>query len=173
MLFRSQPARAAATPSSKAGSAPQKNVQSTQTKQAAPVPNTVRFVPPTQPVAPAPPPKPRVQGELCHNYTHASQKIHALAWSPDGGSLAAAGEEPEQIYVWQALTQQAVSAYKVHARLIQALAWSPDSQLLVSGGNDRVARVWQPGKSAQQTYSGHTGWVQALAWSPEIGRAHV
>ncbi len=131
-----------------------------------------RSVPPTQavvlkPQAPPLPPKPKVQGELCHNYTHASKKINILAWSPDGKSLAAAGEELDQIYIWHIFTQQAMSAHIVHTRRIQALAWSPDSRWLVSGGNDNVARVWQPSNSAQQAYTGHTHWIQTLAWSPD------
>lgn len=123
--------------------------------------------PAKKPQVPAPPPQPRTQGELCHSYTHASKKINALAWSSDGKSLAAAGEEPDEIYLWQALTQQAPSTYKVHTRRVQALAWSPTSRLLVSGGNDRVARVWRPGHGAQKEYTGHMHWVQAAAWSPD------
>ncbi|MEO7020758.1 MAG: protein kinase [Ktedonobacteraceae bacterium] len=129
------------------------------------VPLTQAFVP--KPQVPPSLPKPRIQGELCHNYTHTSKKINALAWSPDGKSLAAAGEEPDQMYIWHVFTQQAMSAYTVHTRRIQALAWSPDSQWLVSGGNDNIARVWQPVNGAQQTYTGHTRWIQALAWSPD------
>lgn len=134
-------------------------------------PNTKRAYPaqpkPAKRQVPAPPPQPRAQGELCHSYKHASKKINALAWSSDGKNLAAAGEEPDEIYLWQALTQQAPSTYKVHTRRMQALAWSPTSRLLVSGGNDRVVRVWRPGHGAQKEYTGHTHWIQAVAWSPD------
>lgn len=143
----------------------------TQAKSAAPTASKARSAPSVSKSVPpkpqTPPPQPRVQGELCYNYTHDSQKINALAWSPDGKSLAAAGEEPDQISIWPVLTQQAVSTYKVHARRIQALAWSPTRRLLVSGGNDSVARVWRPGSSVYQEYTGHTHWIQALAWSPD------
>lgn len=143
---------------------PQAKLATSTTKKARSMLSPPKNMPP-KPQAP-PPPQPRVQGALCYSYTHASQKINVLAWSPDGQSLAAVGEEPDQIYTWQALTQQALSTYTVHTRRIQALAWSPTSQLLVSGGNESVARVWQPGKSAHKEYAGHTHWIQALAWSP-------
>ncbi len=175
-----QPARTSGAGTKAAPAAPKKPgiAQNARAQQAVSTKPPAQQAAPNMPIQQAAPTKapptvilagvaPRVQGELCHSYAHASRKIHALAWSPDGRSLAAAGEEPEQIYIWQALTQQAFSAYTVHARLIKALAWSPDSRRLVSGGNDRVARVWQPGKSTQQAYTGHTGWIQTLAWSPD------
>jgi WD40 repeat protein/predicted Ser/Thr protein kinase len=149
------------------------NTPKTQAKPVTPTTNKTRVIlstpksVPAQPQAPIPPPQVRAQGELCHNYTHASKSINALAWSPNGKSLAAAGEEPDQIYTWQVLTQQALSTHKVHTRRIQALAWSPDGQLIVSGGNESVARVWQPGSSAHAEYTGHVHWIQALAWSPD------
>lgn len=121
------------------------------------------------PASPAPQAQsvPKVQGELCYNYPHGSQKVNVLAWSPDGQSVAAAGEEPDQISLWRIHTPDGVSTHSMHTRRIRALAWSPTSQLLASGGNDGAVRVWQPGDSTYREYTGHTHWVQAVAWSPD------
>lgn len=131
--------------------------------QAQPIMPGARSVPP----APQAQSVPKVQGELCYNYPHGSQKVNILVWSPDGQSVAAAGEEPDQISLWRIQTPDDVSTYSMHTRRIRALAWSPTSQLLASGGNDGVVRVWEPGDSPYREYTGHTHWVQAVAWSPD------
>jgi len=125
---------------------------------------------PTQYAAPpAPPRKARAPGELSYIY-HAPQIVHALAWSPDGLYIAAAGEEPSHVSLWQAATGQTVQTYQNHTRSIWALAWSPDSRMLASAGNDRKVCVWEASSASDvQVYREHQNWVQALAWSPTSG----
>lgn len=113
--------------------------------------------------------QPRARGELY--YIHRVQStIHALAWSPDGLHIAAAGERPEHVYLWQALSGTMVQIYQGHTRSIWALAWAPGGQHLASAGNDRAVRVWNiHSPRAVYTYQEHRNWVQALAWSPTGG----
>lgn len=116
------------------------------------------------------PPKPqgKTQGELCYDYPHASHAIHALAWSPDGLHLAAAGERETQVYVWSALDGKTTMIYKQHTRAIHALAWSPDSQFVASASNDYTVQVWRVSTgNLHNTYQQHTHWINALAWSPD------
>ncbi len=113
------------------------------------------------------PPLPKKRGELHYTYAHTSQTVWALAWSPDSLHLAIAGEEPDSVHIWQALTGKTVQTYKAHKRPIHALAWSPDSRYLASASNDRTVRIWEALTGLEQyIYLEHTHWVQTLAWSP-------
>lgn len=125
---------------------------------------------PTQYAAPpSAPRKARAPGELYYIY-HASQMVHALAWSPDGLYLAAAGEGPNHVSVWQAATGQTVQTYQNHTRSICALAWSPDSRMLASAGNDGSVRVWEASSAKDvHVYREHQNWIQALVWLPVNG----
>jgi WD40 repeat protein len=67
--------------------------------------------------------------------------IAALAWSPDGRRIAAAGAAPE-INIYDAETGARVSACKGHAAGIYTVAFSPDSATLASGGFDGMVRLY-------------------------------
>jgi len=164
--------KTAASPASKANSAPQKRpglFQGTPLVQAA------RSTPPTQAIpnksAPQTPPQPKPsvsksRGELLHTYTQHTAAIYALAWSPDGNKLASAGADC-QVCIWQALTGKTIFTYQKHTGSVHALAWSPDSKHVASASNDHTVQIWQAdsGKSFS-TYQEHKRWVHALAWSP-------
>ncbi len=111
---------------------------------------------------------PKAVGEHLYKHDHTSHAIHTLTWSPDGRYLAAAGERPAQIYLWEALTNQTISTFNAHERSIRALAWSPDNRLLASASNDRSVKIWEvtTGKHLG-TYQQHTHWAHALTWSPD------
>jgi serine/threonine protein kinase len=111
---------------------------------------------------------PKAVGEYLYKYDHISHAIHTLSWSPDGHYLAAAGESPAQIYLWEALTNQTISTFNAHERSIRALAWSPDSRLLASASNDHSVKIWEAATGRHLgTYQQHTHWVHALTWSPD------
>jgi WD40 repeat protein len=114
-----------------------------------------------------PPPLPKTVGECLYKYDHISRTIYTLVWSPDGRYLAAAGESPAQIYLWEALTNQPISICKAHERSIRTLAWSPNSHFLASASNDRSVQIWEAATGRHAgTYQQHTHWVHALTWSP-------
>jgi WD40 repeat protein len=105
-------------------------------------------------------------------YRGHSSKVHALAWSPDGRSIASSGED-ETIQVWEASSGQRILTYHTNALQPSALAWSPDGYYIASAGGlfAETVQVWEAatGQRASDyaTYDKHSEQVQAIAWSPD------
>jgi WD40 repeat protein len=68
--------------------------------------------------------------------------VHALAFSPDGKWLIAAGTH-ENILLWDLDTGTRAEQLTGHNHGVFALAVSADGQYLVSGGDDGTVRVWR------------------------------
>ncbi|MGX2032300.1 MULTISPECIES: WD40 domain-containing protein [Methylocaldum] len=92
--------------------------------------------------------------------------ITALAWSPDGSTLAAASAGgPILLLVGE--TGGVVHELPGHGLGTLALDWSCDGRWLASGGQDGKARVWDAGTGAEaMVLDGGSGWVEHVAWSP-------
>lgn len=67
--------------------------------------------------------------------------VFAMAIAPDGGLLAAAGEDGS-VHLWETATGTALGALTGHRGPAMALAFLPDAKSLVSGGTDTTALVW-------------------------------
>ncbi|MBL8798356.1 MAG: serine/threonine protein kinase [Planctomycetia bacterium] len=93
----------------------------------------------------------------------------ALAFSPNGKSLAAAGANPV-ISLWDLSPAQprVRTTLRGPAAEVLALAFSRDGNRLASGGLDRTIRVWGNINAAnpveQRQFQGHEGEVLALAF---------
>ena len=75
--------------------------------------------------------------------------LYALALSPDGSRLAAAGEDGT-IGLWQVGAAPADGlTLKGHTGAVNTLAFSPDGQQLASAGNDGSVRVWSSADGEQ------------------------
>lgn len=118
--------------------------------------------------------------------------VYAIAWSPDGKTLATAGFD-NTVRLWDAATRKEIRSYEGHTRIVMTVAISPDGKQILSGGNDNTARLWdypaadagkakpkdapkakaktkdQPKASpgAGRTFTGHAGAIYGVAWRPD------
>src|SRR6266704_596076 len=104
-----------------------------------------------------------------------SDRIHALAWSPDShdSQLIASSSLDETVQLWKALTGDNVLTYRGNSLQAQAITWSPDGKFIAStsGLLSETVHIWDTstGHSSPKhaTYAGHAESIQALAWSPD------
>jgi WD40 repeat protein len=68
--------------------------------------------------------------------------IFALAWSPDGKTIAVAGGGPE-VNLYDAESGKRVASCKGHSAGIYVVAFSPDSKRLATGGFDGQIRLYE------------------------------
>jgi WD40 repeat protein len=72
----------------------------------------------------------------------AGRPVYALAFSPDGATLATAGANGG-IRLWDVATQQEIGApMTAGPGAVYALAFSPDGATLATAGGDGRARLW-------------------------------
>jgi WD40 repeat protein/beta-lactamase regulating signal transducer with metallopeptidase domain len=91
--------------------------------------------------------------------------VLAVAYSPDGRSLATSGED-SAIVIRDPSTGSVRMRLEGHNDAVTCLAFSPDGSILASGGYDRTVRFWNPSTSLLlSTLEGHESWVFALAFS--------
>src|SRR5579884_3256197 len=121
----------------------------------------------TDPAMPATQPLSRGEATsmvLCIYRGH-SDKVNALAWSPDSRTIASGGDD-KTLQVWDALT----AAHMVtvgESSSVKAISWSQQSDLIAYGSGDATVQVWDRANQRKiYTYRGHSSPVIAVAWSP-------
>ena len=96
--------------------------------------------------------------------------VEAIAFSPDGRTLASSGYSPNYIIrLWNVDTGELRSTFDGYEEIL-ALAFSPDGTVLASsgGGPDYPIRLWNVvNRQLQDTLLGHTNWTFALSFSAD------
>jgi WD40 repeat protein len=89
--------------------------------------------------------------------------VEAVAFSPDGKTLAAAGG---QLKLWDAVTGKE-RPQKAPGSWVNAIAYSPDGKVLVIGDYAQTIRVWDPARGKEvRRFTGEPGVVEFLAFLP-------
>lgn len=95
-----------------------------------------------------------------------SQGALAVAFSPDGRTLASAGHD-RAIRFWSVPDLKPLRALEGHEDWVGSIAYSPDGATLASTGGDKTVILWDldSGKPRWRA-QGHTEWVQSLSFHP-------
>ena len=75
-------------------------------------------------------------------YRGHSNKVRAVAWSPDGRRIAS-GADDQVVQVWEANTGKQICTYQGHAGRVTSVAWSPDGRQIASASDDGTVQIWQ------------------------------
>jgi WD40 repeat protein len=72
----------------------------------------------------------------------ATEAVHALAFAPDGRTLASAGDDG-LVRIWDLRSGQKTRVYKGHVAAVSIVAFAPDGHTLASAGRDGIL-LWDP-----------------------------
>jgi WD40 repeat protein len=101
--------------------------------------------------------------KLLHSQTNG---VQALAFSPNGQRLAAAGFDGT-VRVWGLPAGKEVFTLAGHKGWVNTLAFSPSGDHLASGGNDKITRIWDLNTEQEpRLLEGPAVAVVSLAWHP-------
>ncbi|MDA2929396.1 hypothetical protein MYX84_05515 [Acidobacteria bacterium AH-259-O06] len=109
--------------------------------------------------------------ELQARLTGHVEMVRAVAFSPDGLLLAAAGGIPSgygEIKIWDSNNGKLLHSLEGHNDCIYSVAFSPDGTLLATSSYDHSIKIWdvQTGKEIR-TIKGHIDAVYSIAFDPE------
>lgn len=99
-------------------------------------------------------------------------RVVALAFSPDGKTLAAAVGKKAQLWDIASgdlkLTMEYDKNPDWHTRNLTSIAFSPSGNLVATGGEDQEPRLWDPETGEMKAIlHGHKSGVQSVAFSPD------
>jgi WD40 repeat protein len=103
-----------------------------------------------------------------------AERVHEIAYSPDGKWLATASGDPGQFGSVQLWIAEPDGGGKLARDLLEttdsvfAVAFSPDGTKLAAAGADRAVRVWEVATGKELALiEDHADWIFDLAWSPD------
>jgi WD40 repeat protein len=114
------------------------------------------------------------EGRLMRRIQGLAERVHAIAFSPDGQHVAAAAGTPGrlgEVKLFRTETGELVADLAFAGDSFFDVAFSPDGTKLAAAGADRTVRVWNvPDGVEVARIEDHADWVLAVAFSPDGGR---
>ena len=97
-----------------------------------------------------------------------SHGVWAVAFSPDGSTLASGGAE-RLVRMWDIETGRLLRSLRGHTHDIRAVVFTPDGQALATGSEDRTIRLWngKTGEPMKLLFSRYDHNVCCLSLSPD------
>ena len=95
-------------------------------------------------------------------------ELSALAFSPDGGTLASASWD-DPVRLWDVHTGKLRAALPGYVNYVSSIVFSPDGKTLAIANAYEIL-LWDAETGKQRTIlEGHTGSVEAIAFTPDSG----
>lgn len=96
-----------------------------------------------------------------------SDKVMAVAFSPDGKLLASASAD-KSVILWEVESGKKLRTLTGHTKGVTGVAFSPDGKMVLSGSADTTARLWDTeGGKEIKALSGHPKEVNGVAFAPD------
>jgi WD40 repeat protein len=110
------------------------------------------------------------RGDLRLRMTGHTGRISALAFSPDGATLASASYD-QTLQLWNVQTGQAEHKLFGQARAVELVRFSPDGATLISTHFDHTVHVWSQDGRQLHALHGHQEVVRHVAFSLPLAGA--
>src|SRR5262249_51581649 len=97
------------------------------------------------------------------------EAVYTVAFSPDAGLLAAAGQRGEDgVTLWDPPSGQLTRTLEGLWGHIYSVAFSPDGRRLAAAGEDGKVKLWDTASGQEVlTVKGQTGSIYSIAFSPD------